>query len=118
MEEQRIVHAKVEQGTLAPVEQARVDAAVVQAKRDKLTAVDAARNAEDTLLPLIGESPGVAIRLTTEPAQPRSIDIDVDAVEQTALENNNELAVAACTPNNLLIWHEWTPSIAVFHSWM
>ena len=90
-EEQRVVHAKVEQGTLAPVERARVDAAVVQAQREQLTAEDIARNTEDNLLLLIGESPGTAITLTTEPAEPRTIDIDMAAVEASALENNAEL---------------------------
>jgi outer membrane protein len=93
-EEQRVVHAKVEQGTLAPVERARVDAAVVQARREQLTAEDTAQNTEDNLLLLIGEAPGTAIILTTEPAEPRSIDIDIDAVEAAALENNAELLVS------------------------
>jgi outer membrane protein TolC len=93
-EEQRIVHAKVEIGTLAPVERARVDAAVVQARRELLTAQDIARNTEDSLLLLIGENPGVEIELTTEPAEPTTVHIDVDAVERIALENNAELQVA------------------------
>jgi len=94
LEEQRVVHAKVEQGTLAPVEKARVDAAVVQAKREQLTVEDTARNTEDNLLLLIGEAPGTVFTLTTEPAEPRSIDIDIAAVETIALENNAELHVA------------------------
>jgi outer membrane protein TolC len=93
-EEQRIVHAKVELGTLAPVERARVDAAVIQARRELLTAQDMARNTEDSLLLLIGENPGVEIELTTEPAEPTTVQIDVDAVERIALENNAELHVA------------------------
>ena len=94
LEEQRVVHAKVEQGTLAPVEKARVDAAVVQAQREQLTAEDRAHNTEDNLLLLIGEAPGTPITLTTEPAEPRSIDIDIDTVETVAMENNAELHLA------------------------
>ena len=94
LEEQRVVHAKVEQGTLAPVEKARVDAAVVQAKREQLLAEDQAHNTEDTLLLLIGEAPGTPFILTTEPAEPRTIDIDMAAVEAAAMENNAELYLA------------------------
>jgi len=93
-EEQRVVHAKVELGTLAPVERARVDAAVVQAQREQLTAEDTARNTEDNLLLLIGEAPGTAITLTTEPSEPRSVDLNIDVVEAAALENNAELLVS------------------------
>jgi len=99
-EEQRVVHAKVALGTLAPVERARVDAAVIQAQREQLTAQDNARNTEDSLLLLIGENPGVAIELTTEPAEPTTVHIDVAAVEQIALENNAELHVAIIQEQN------------------
>jgi outer membrane protein TolC len=99
-EEQRIVHAKVELGTLAPVERARVDAAVIQARRELLTAQDTARNTEDSLLLLIGENPGVEVELTTEPAEPTTVLIDVDAVERVALENNAELHVAKIQEQN------------------
>jgi outer membrane protein len=94
IEEQRIVHAKVEQGTLAPVERARVDAAVVQARRESLLAIDAARNAEDNLLLLIGEEPGTTLDLISEPTEPTVLSIDAVAVEQAALSGNPEVKVA------------------------
>ena len=93
-EEQRVVYAKVEQGTLAPVERARVDALVVQAERDQLTARDAAENAEDALLLLIAEAPGTPLELTTEPADPVAMSLDLAAIEQAALANNAELMAA------------------------
>ena len=49
LEEQRVVHAKVDQGTLAPVEK-HVDAAVVQAQRQQLLAEDQTHNTERLLL--------------------------------------------------------------------
>ena len=94
IEEQRIVHAKVDQGTLAPVERARVDAAVVQARRESLLAIDAARNSEDALMLLIGEEPGTTLTLTTAPTEPTNLSIDADAVERAALDGNAELKVS------------------------
>ena len=93
-EEQRIVYAQVEQGTLAPVERARVDALLVQAQRELLTATDVAKNTEDSLLLLIGEEPGVELLLTTEPAEPIAVALDLPKIEQAALANNAELLVA------------------------
>jgi len=93
-EEQRVVYAKVDQGTLAPVERARVDALLVQAERDLLTATDAAQNAEDGLLLLIGEAPGTSLVLTTEPADPVSMTLDLATLEAAAIENNAELVAA------------------------
>ena len=94
IEEQRIVHAKVEQGTLAPVERTRVDAAVVQARRESLRALDAARSAEDALLLMIGQPPGTSILLVSVPSDPATVVIDSTAVETAAIEGNPELHVA------------------------
>ncbi len=93
-EEQRIVYAKVEQGTLAPVERSRVDALAVQAEREYLTAVDAAKNTEDSLLLLLGEPPGTSIALTTEPAEPVAMSLDLANIEKAAIENNADILVA------------------------
>jgi len=93
-EEQRVVYAKVEQGTLAPVERARVDALAVQAEREFLTAMDTAKNTEDSLLLLIGEAPGTPIILTTEPADPIALSLNLDVIEAAALENNAEILAA------------------------
>lgn len=93
LEEQRVVHAKVDQGTLAPVERARVDTAVIQARRESLLAQDTARNTEDSLLLLIGESSGAVLTLTSSPTEPTALSIDAAAVEQAALDGNAELKV-------------------------
>jgi len=91
VEEQRIVRLKVEQGTLAPVEQTRVDATVIQAESALLAADTAARTATDALLVLMGQAPGSEISLTTDPVEPRDLSIDQDAVVEAALANNPEL---------------------------
>jgi outer membrane protein len=98
-EEQRVVYAKVEQGTLAPVERARVDALVIQAKRELLTATDTAKNTEDSLLLLIGEEPGTPLTLSTEPAAPILVVLDLDTIERAAIENNADLLVARINEN-------------------
>lgn len=90
-EEQRIVSLKVAQGTLADVEQARVDATVVQAESALLAARTGARTAADLLLVLIGETPGTPLELSTDPVQPRDLSLDPDAVVEAALSNNPEL---------------------------
>jgi outer membrane protein len=93
-EEQRIVYAKVALGTLAPVETARVDALVIQARQELLTATDTAQNTEDSLLLLMGIKPGTPIRLTTEAAQPVEMTLNLEKIEEIAIKNNAELAVA------------------------
>ncbi|MAY81318.1 MAG: hypothetical protein CL930_11115 [Deltaproteobacteria bacterium] len=90
-EEQRIVLAQVEQGRLAPVEKSRVDASVVQAELDLLNAIDTAAGAEDALLVLIGELPGQKLILSTDPATPVPVELDLKSIETIALENNPEL---------------------------
>jgi len=105
-EEQRVVYAKVEQGTLAPVERARVDALVVQAERDHLTAKDAAANAEDALLLLISEAPGTPLDLTTEPADPVAMRLDFQVIEQAALDNNAELLAARMREDAAMLAHK------------
>lgn len=90
-EEQRVVHAGVEAGKLAPVERSRVDAAVVQAQQSVLSARTTARNAEGALLLLLGEDPAGRVSLTTTPAQPSDVDIDVEAAVATALKSSPSL---------------------------
>jgi len=90
-EERRIVTLKVEQGTLAGVEQARVDAAVVQAESALLAARAGARTAADLLLVLVGSDPGSAVQLTTDPVEPRDLSIDPAEVVTAALANNPEI---------------------------
>lgn len=94
-EEQRIVAAKVAAGALAAVEQLRVDALVVQAESDLVTARSTERFYADTLLVLMGESPGADLALATEPAEPAPVDIDEEAVVRGALAANPTLLTYA-----------------------
>ena len=64
-------------------------------RQDQLTARDTAKNAEDALLLLIAEAPGTPLELTTEPADPVAMSLDLSAIEQAALANNAELTAAA-----------------------
>ena len=100
LEEQRVVLAKVEQGTLAPVERTRVDAAVGQTRRESLRANDAARDAEDLLLLLIGEAPGTALTLTSTPLEPTALTLDTPAIEASAVEGSPELQMARIREQN------------------
>ncbi len=90
-EEQRIVHLQVDQGTLAPVSRFQVDAAVVQAESGQIEAQNNADAAVDQLLLLIGEEPGAQVHLTTEPAEPVTLSLDVDEVVQAALTNSPDI---------------------------
>lgn len=91
-EEQRVVRARVEAGALAQVEQLRVDALVVQAESELVTARNAERAANDALLILLGQEPGTELQLATDPAEPSPLSLDEAAVVQTALQNNPTLA--------------------------
>lgn len=93
-EQQRVVHLKVDQGTLAPVEKARVDAAAVQAESSLIEAKNTALQAADTLLLLIGERPGQAVLLTTEPADVQPLSLDADALVKVAEKSNPSLTAA------------------------
>jgi len=93
-EEQRVVHLKVEQGSLAPVERSRVDAAVVQAESALIEADNTALASTDALLLLIGEPPGREVQLTTEPAEPLPIVLDIDQVVQAAEQHSPALQAA------------------------
>ena len=90
-EESRIVEAKISQGTLAGVERARVAAAVVQAESALVTARAGAQAANDLLLTLLGEAPGLALDLLTEPAAVNEAGIELDRAVEAALQNNPEL---------------------------
>ncbi len=90
-EESRIVGAKVTQGLLAPVEGVRVAATVVQAESLLIDARSMAEGANDLLATYLGEPPGLAYDLTTEPAPVSQAGIEMDRVVAAVLENNPEL---------------------------
>jgi outer membrane protein TolC len=87
-EERRVVGLKVEQGTLAPVEATRAEAALVQARKARMDAEQALRTAQDNLSLVIGERPGTAFVLSTAPAEPIALDLDDERAVAEALANN------------------------------
>ncbi len=93
-EEKRVVAAKVAEGRLAPVENARAEAARVQAESGLIEARTAADEAADALLVLLGEAPGRPLELTTRPAEATAMDIDEDAAVETALGHNPSVLIA------------------------
>ncbi|MEL6345897.1 MAG: TolC family protein [Myxococcota bacterium] len=90
-EERRIVIARIEQGDLAPVERSRVEAAVLDAQSNLLTAQNTTQDAEDALLLLLGEEPGQDVAITSTPALISVGGLDVNAAIEDALQNNANL---------------------------
>ena len=93
-EEQRVVHARVDAGDLAPVERSRVDALVVQAQSAFVTRQNDAQASNDQLLLVIGEPLGDTVQLTTEPSSIPETALDESAVVAEALANNPEVAAS------------------------
>lgn len=90
-EERRIVLARVQAGSLAPIERTRVEAAVVQARSSQLQARSAAAAASEGLQVLLGDSPDGQLRAISEPAEPSAIELDDDAIAVEALRSNLDL---------------------------
>ena len=90
-EEQRVVEAKVGEGTLAPLERARVAAAVVQAESALLDAEIAERQASDAMQLLIGGAPGAPLEASTPPADVLDLPIDAEAAVRAAHAHNPNL---------------------------
>jgi outer membrane protein len=99
-EEQRIVEVQVSQGTLAPVERARVALAVVQAESALIDAEVAQRNASQALLFLLGAPPKEEIETATAPAEPTDLAISIDSAVESALKNNPTLQNLRITVTN------------------
>lgn len=99
-EEQRVVAAKVAEGTLAASEQARVDARVVQAESALVDARIADRTARDTLLVAVGMPLGQDVALTSEPADPLPVAVDEAGAVAAALERNPELQALRLMEDN------------------
>lgn len=92
-EQQRVTQALVDGGKLAAVERTRIDAATAQAERALLDARNAAAQAEDTLLLVVGEVPGTAVVLSSPPPAPPPISLDEGQVVAAVLAGNPDLAV-------------------------
>lgn len=93
-EEQRVVHARVDAGDLAPLERSRVDALVVQAQSSFVTAQNDAQESNDKLLLVLGEPLGDRVDLKTEPSPIPDTALDEAAVVAEALANNPEVAAS------------------------
>ena len=91
-EELRVVSARVEQGTLAPVERTRAESLLVAARAQALQAEAARRAARDQLLLVMGESAGADLRPSTPPADPRAAAPEPAAAVEAALAQNPDLA--------------------------
>ncbi len=91
----RVGQLRVEQrGDLAPVEVTRLQAAVVQAKTNLLDLELAERQAADTLLLLVGETPGQDVLPATKPGEVGTIEFEAAAQIQVALAQNLDIQLA------------------------
>lgn len=90
-EERRIVVARVEAGSLAPIERTRVEALVVQARSSLLEARSAAAAAAEGLQVLLGRAPDGQLTATSEPAEPSAIELNAETIVEEAMRQNLEL---------------------------
>lgn len=90
----RVVRLKVEAGELAPVEETRQQADLVQKQADLIAARQAARQAADELLLLLGQPPGQDLLPATDPGQVPDLAIDSQRAIEVALAQNADLSVA------------------------
>ena len=87
----RIGSLRVETGDLAPVEQTRLEASLVQARINAMEARQSARQAGDQLLLLMGELPGQEILPATDVGEVPVINIDKAEAVQVAIAQNLDL---------------------------
>ncbi|MGC6491400.1 MAG: TolC family protein [Myxococcota bacterium] len=90
----RVARLKVEAGEQAPLEEMRLSAALVQAQTNALDANNAADDAGDQLLLLIGRAPGVDVMPASMPGDAPSVALDASEVARAARDGNLDLAVA------------------------
>jgi len=93
-EEQRITLARVEAGELAPVENTRAEAAVIEAKSNLLTAQNARGSASDALSVVLGVRPKGLWAATSQPMEAVPFAADEAEVLASALSDNPSLASA------------------------
>ena len=87
-EERRVVIARIEQGDLAPVERARVEAASLEAQSNLLTVEGNAAGAAESLMLLLGVDPGSSVLLSSVPAPTESTVPSIEESFSDALDNN------------------------------
>jgi outer membrane protein TolC len=96
----RVGQLKVEVGELAPVEQTRLEAALVQAQAAALDAEQLELSARDTVLLLMGEDPGQDVMPSTPPGEVVDLELDAKQVVEVALAQNLDVAVAKANLEN------------------
>ena len=96
-EARRVGQLQVEQGTLAPVEGTRLEAALVQSQQAELDATTTAEQAANALLLALGESPNQPIVPATPAGDVPPDEIDAQAAIQVAMAQNVDLMVARAT---------------------
>lgn len=90
----RVGQLQVRAGELAPVEQTRLEAALVQARSDLLEAESLLEQTANTLLLAMGESPDQEILPATPPGEAMEFSVSVQDAVKVALAQNLDLAVA------------------------
>lgn len=90
----RVGQLQVRAGELAPVEETRLEAALVQARSDLLEAESLLEQAANTLLLAMGESPGQEIQPATPPGDAVEFSVQPEDAVRVALAQNLDLAVA------------------------
>lgn len=114
----RIGKLRVENGDLAPVEQTRLEAAAVQARIAAMDTHQAANQAADSLLLLMGETPGQELLPATKIGDVPVFTIDRAKAVDVALAQNLDLAVARANADSAT-WdaknarHATLPSLSV-----
>ena len=90
----RVGKLKVEAGDLAPVEETRLEAALVQAQASALDSFNASEMAANALLLVMGESADQVVVPATQPGDVPDMALDVKAATEVAMSQNLDLAVA------------------------
>ena len=99
-EEQRITSARVAAGELAPVENTRAEAAVIEAKSNLLNAQNSRSAASDALSVMLGVRPKGLWAATSRPVEAVPFATDEAEVLESALADNPSLASARLSLEN------------------
>jgi outer membrane protein len=99
----RIGTLRVDNGDLAPVEKTRLEAAAVQARITAMDTHQAAHQAADSLLLMMGEMPGQEMIPATEIGDVPVFTLDREKAIEVALAQNLDLAVARANADASLI---------------
>lgn len=90
----RVGALQVKSGTLAPVEETRLEAALVQARSDLLEAESLLEQMANTLLLTMGEAPNQEILPATPPGDVLDFSIQPEDAVRVAMAQNLDIAVA------------------------